>query len=269
MIDSSPGLHGRQGQDPKSLSLSSPRPRRFFCFIGQCFRDVLHSARLSVFLSRCRICEGDLVYAQEEIVCRDCLGKISRFSRVCDLCGWPMENESRLCGECIVNPPVYRRHVSYSGYHDELRELILAFKYGGVEQLKHLLSGYCVQVFREKIAEPFDYLVPVPPDRGRKREFHPVTVMAKLISKQLGIELLTGYLEKVKRTQPQAELSRSRRLENLNAAFKITRVTPLMEGKKVLLLDDVYTTGTTITKCAELLIKAGAEVTALTLARSL
>jgi ComF family protein len=229
----------------------------------------MRTARLTVFLSQCRLCERDLVFHDEDIVCRECKGKISMFTTICESCGWPMENESPLCGECILSPPPYQKHVSYGGYYDELRELILAFKYGAVEKLKHLLTGYYIEVFKKELDGSFDFIIPVPPDRGRKREFNPVLEITKILSKRLGIKLLPRHLEKVKKTLPQAELTRSRRLKNLNAAFILTGASPSLKGKNVLLVDDVYTTGTTIKKCAELLIKADAEVTALTLARSL
>ncbi|MCP5107575.1 MAG: ComF family protein, partial [bacterium] len=98
-------------------------------------------------------------------------------------------------------------------------------------------------------------------------EFNPVLELAKILSRRFEIPLLGNHLVKHKKTLPQAGLSRSKRLTNLDGAFKLA-VAPSLKGKKVILVDDVYTTGTTIKKCTELLNKQDAEVTALTLARS-
>lgn len=239
-------------------------------WISRIFKEFIKLTRLSVFVDRCKLCEADLVVTGEALVCGECLGKIYVFKEtVCAHCGRPMWNGAQRCGECIVNPPSFLRHRSYGGYREELKDLILKFKYGRVEALKHLLAGYYLEVFRREIAGPFDFIIPVPPDRGRKREFDPVSEIGKVLSKRLGKPLLTGSLVKTKKTEPQAGLSRSRRLNNLNRAFTLTKKSRSFEGKIVLLLDDVYTTGTTIKKCTEILTKAGADVVALTLARSI
>jgi ComF family protein len=190
-------------------------------------------------------------------------------TNVCGHCGRPLRNNSHRCGECLLYPPPFRKHISYGGYEEELKELILKFKYGNVEKLKHLLAGYYIEIFYKKIDEPFDFIIPVPPDKGRKREFDPVLEIAKILSKQLGMKLLIHHLVKIKKTQPQAGLTRSQRLNNLNGAFKLTNTTPSLNGKKILLIDDVYTTGTTVKKCTDLLTKEDADVVALTLARSI
>ncbi len=234
------------------------------------FRELVTITRLSVFVSQCKLCERDLVYEGEEIICRQCKAKISIFkTSVCDHCGKPLGNLSHQCGECLLNPPPFRTHISYGEYEEELKELILKFKYGNVEKLKHLLTDYYIEIFYKKIDEPFDFIIPVPPDKGRKREFNPVMEIAKILSKQLEVKLLPLHLVKIKKTLPQAGLTRSQRLNNLNGAFKLTGTHPSIRGKKILLIDDVYTTGTTVKKCTELLAKEEADVVALTLARSI
>jgi len=204
------------------------------------------------------------------MICRECKEKMRMFrTNVCGHCGRPLGNNNPRCGECLLNPPPFRKHISYGGYEEELKELILKFKYGNVERLKHLLTGYYIDVFFKKIDESLDFIIPVPPDKGRKREFDPVLEIAKILSKQLGLKLLIHHLVKIKKTLPQAGLSRNQRLNNLNGAFKFINTTPSIKGKKILLIDDVYTTGTTVKKCTELLTKEEADVVALTLARSI
>ncbi len=240
------------------------------CIFNRYFRELIKITRLSIFLTQCKLCEKDLVYEGEDIICRECKEKIRMFkTNVCGHCGRPLGSNSHRCGECLLHPPPFRKHISYGGYDEELKELILKFKYGNVEKLKHLLAGYYIEIFYKKIDESFDFIIPVPPDKGRKREFDPVLEIAKILSKQLGMMLLIHHLVKIKRTLPQAGLSRNQRLNNLHGAFKLTKTTPSLKGKKILLIDDVYTTGTTVKKCTELLTKEDADVVALTLARSI
>jgi ComF family protein len=178
-----------------------------------------------------------------------------------------MDNDYDRCGECILNPPPFRKHVSYSRYQGLLKDLILLYKYSGVEKLKNLFVDYYIELVNDVINEDFDCIVPVPPDKSRKREFGPILEAAKILRQRLGIKLLPGHLVKIKETPPQAGLSKAKRIRNLDGAFKLEFPREI-KGKKILLIDDVYTTGTTVSKCAQLLSKHAADVAAITLARS-
>ncbi len=262
-------LASQHSNIPSFQHSKTPMRRLLYRF----FREGIKITRLSVFLCQCKLCEKELVLEGEDMICRECEEKVLKLGDtplVCQHCGCLMGTHYDRCGECLINPPLFRKHTSYGRYEEELKELILKFKYGGVEPLKHLLAGYYIEVFKKELKElaEFDFIVPVPPDKGRKREFHPVMEIAKILSKQLGIQLLPRHLVKVKKTLPQAGLTRSRRLKNLNGAFKLTNAPPSIKGKNILLIDDVYTTGTTIKKCTELFVKKDAKVVALTLARS-
>lgn len=103
-----------------------------------------------------------------------------------------------------------------------------------------------------------DILVPVPPDTARlkKRGFNHTALIARHISKKVGIPLELDLLIKVRQTPPQVGLRREERLKNLKGAFRVTK---RLKGQKILLLDDVITTGITGHECSRALIKAGAE----------
>jgi competence protein ComFC len=223
---------------------------------------------LSVFFSTCKGCGCDLALENEDIICRDCREKIviCREPR-CSVCGRLMFNGAGRCGDCIVNPPPFRKHISYARYRGLLKDLILLYKYGQIEKLKYLFADLVLQSIYEKLDESFDYIVPVPPDKGRKREFSPILEISKILSERMGIGLLPGHLIKVKQTPPQAGLGKVKRVRNLDGAFKLTHPEDI-KGKKILLVDDVYTTGTTVNKCAWLLKKQAEDVVAVTLAHS-
>jgi len=238
---------------------------KYHDILSRCFNINL----LSIFRCLCKRCGRVLVYEDEEIICRECKGKIFFIDApACRHCGIIIENRHRICGECIVKPPIYRKHYSYSIYDGSLKDVILLFKYGEIKKLKKVISEYYIEIFKRKVCEEFDFLIPVPADKKRKREFNPVLEIAKMISKRLNIKLLADNLVKIKTTEPQAGLSRSKRLKNLGGAFALKNPTGV-KTKKILLIDDVYTTGTTIKQCTKCLAEAGADVVAMTLARSM
>lgn len=225
--------------------------------------------RLAIFRCLCKRCGIPIVYEDEEIICCECKEKVFFIDApVCRHCGIIIENRHRICGECIVKPPIYRKHYSYSIYDGSLKDLILLFKYGEIKKLKKLIGEYFIEIFKRNICEEFDFLIPVPADKKRKREFDPVFEIAKNISRSINTRLLADNLVKRKPTEPQAGLSRSKRLKNLDGVFALKYPT-ILKGKKILLIDDVYTTGTTIKQCTKCLVEAGADVVAMTLARSM
>ncbi len=223
---------------------------------------------VGLFLPRCRLCEVDLVQPGEKIICSDCRKKIQPCAENrCRTCGKFIPAAIELCGACLLQAPPFLRHASYAAYEDALREVIILYKYGEVEPLKHLLAGLCLEMVRREFPGPFTAVVPVPADRRRRHGFMPVRAMARILARELKAEFRPGLLRKVRSTQPQVGLSRARRKTNLDGAFILAEKRKLT-GKSILLVDDVITTGTTVKKCASLLNRAGAQVTALTLAQS-
>lgn len=249
--------------------------QQVFKSIRRCCRQLKCIVQLSIFLPTCKGCGNHLVFEDEDLLCKNCREEIANIRyhdswlTICQHCGRTLDHQYERCGNCILQPPPYRKHRSYSRYQDLMRHLILIYKYKGIENLKRLFVDYYTDLFLEEINEDFDYIVPVPADRSRKRkrEFNPILEIAKILSRRLKIPLLSGNLIKVKQTLPQAGLTRAQRITNLDGAFKL-RHPGKLKGKKILLIDDVYTTGTTINKCAQLLIEQKADVVALTLARS-
>ena len=243
--------------------------------IHRWYRQLKCIVQVSIYLPTCKGCGNQLVFAEENLLCKDCRQEIAdiryhdSWLNLCQSCGRTLHHQYERCGDCILQPPPYGKHRSYSRYQELLRDLILMYKYKGIEKLKFLFVDYFLELFAENIDENFDYIVPVPPDKGRKqkREYNPILEITKILSRRLKIPLSSRNLIKIKQTPPQAGLTRVQRLTNLDGAFKLKHPEKI-KGKKILLIDDVYTTGTTINKCAQLLVKQKADVTALTLARS-
>ncbi len=121
------------------------------------------------------------------------------------------------------------------------------------------------------LPEHIDMLMPVPlhTDRLREREFNQSLLLADRLNRGLGLPLSYHNLVRLRSTQAQTELSRKARLKNLRRAFGVLRQGEVV-GKRVLLVDDVFTTGTTVNECAKVLRRAGAaDVYVVTLARTL
>lgn len=232
------------------------------------FQEIFNVFRVSVFLPCCACCREVLVKKEEMCLCQACQGKIVPYTDpTCLKCGKALPLGQEICGECLVHNPPFRRHVSFSRYEGVMKEIILLYKFGQLRPLGKILSGCLVERFRASIDGSFRWIVPVPADRGRKREFDPMKDLARNLSRELGIDLLKNNLVKVKKTLPQVKLTQARRLKNLDGAFRLKRPVQV-KNTRVLLVDDVYTTGTTIKQCSRQLKKAGAEVVAITLARS-
>jgi ComF family protein len=114
-----------------------------------------------------------------------------------------------------------------------------------------------------------DVIIPVPlhPQRLREREYNQSLLLANRLSRQTGIPLLLACLLRIRPTVPQTSLSKKERLTNLRGAFSVSKPA-YIQGKRILLVDDVFTTGTTLNECAKTLRRAGSgHVYGLTLAR--
>jgi ComF family protein len=153
-----------------------------------------------------------------------------------------------------------------------LKDVILLYKYRGFEILGQYLGDFVGQTLgaEQDIWSGVDALIPVPlhPAKEKKRGFNQAQVLAKRLAKIKNIELLERRLVKVKNVPPQTTLKAEERARNVRGAFKVKKPEKL-EGKVVLLVDDVYTTGSTLGECSSVLKKAGVrEVRAVTVAQA-
>lgn len=238
---------------------------QFLHYLG----EIPNITRLSVFSPACYLCDNTLVSQGEEIICDRCADKIHMSQvRCCKKCGIPVKRSQYLCGHCLIHPPRYKKHLSYTFYEGIMKDLIILFKFGEVAVLKRLLAGCLLDLYEKKMDSNHDFVIPVPGDKSRKRSFNPILELTEWVSKMTGIPLLKKTLIKKRPTVPQVGLGYSHRIRNLKGAFGI-KDSAQIDGKKILLIDDVYTTGTTINECIRVLARAGAEVSAMTLARSL
>jgi len=221
---------------------------------------------------RCMRC-GNAVSAAG-VVCGPCWTALTFLvPPCCACCGIPFEHEAAvgtLCGACSRERPVFDRCRSALRYDDESRGLILAFKHGDRTQTAPLFGRWMAVAGAELLAEA-DLIVPVPLHWTRllARRFNQSALLAQRIGVEAGVHYAPDVLVRRKRTRSQGHLTRTQRRENVQAAFAVrARGRAAIAGRRVLLVDDVLTTGATVTACARVLRRAGAEaVDVLTLAR--
>ncbi len=155
-------------------------------------------------------------------------------------------------------------------YEGVLRECIHLFKYRRKAYLDQPLGELLIELMEgDDNFRKTDLLVPVPLDkrRYREREFNQAHLLAKVVSRRFGIPLSPSALRRTRTTLPQVQLNRKQREENVRGLFRVARAKECRE-KTILLIDDIFTTGSTANECAKVLSRAGArEVNVLTVAR--
>ncbi|NKB81566.1 MAG: ComF family protein [Nitrospirales bacterium] len=207
--------------------------------------------------------------------CRACWKTITPFDGPrCPRCSRPFSSPIALrhspfhqCGPCRDKPPAYTKAWGLYPYQSPLKEAIHLFKYHGKVSLARPLATLMCQAFLHP--PNIDYIIPIPlhPHRLREREYNQSLLLADPISRHLKTPVLCHTLVRTRPTPPQTTLSRSTRLKNLRHAFHINYPSRI-DGQRILLIDDVLTTGTTVNECAKVLRKFGAaDVYVSTLAR--
>lgn len=173
------------------------------------------------------------------------------------------------CQTCLERSPAFDRAWTLYPYIPPLQDAICAFKYRNLFGLADPLAALTIRALPEQLDA--DLIVPVPlhASRLRTREFNQSLLIADRLGRHLQRPVSAADLIRTVVTEPQTSLTRSKRLRNLRRAFAVRSATRF-EGRRVLLIDDVFTTGTTLNECAKVLRSAGAtSVLALTLARTM
>lgn len=229
-----------------------------------------------LFPPRCAACRTFLD-GTSEFLCRRCLSDIPEIRPpCCSRCSYPLQSNdsNHLCGDCLASPKNCRRIDAIALYQGALHDLIVRMKYKPDERLAHHLGHWIKDRFLEKgagsIDAPWDVLVPIPlhRDRLRERGFNQALLLSRPLGRMLGKKVDPFLLRKVRATPSQARLTGEERRKNMKGSFRVLEGVSVKD-KICLLVDDVYTTGTTIEEAAKTLLKAGAkDVTALVLARA-
>jgi ComF family protein len=237
------------------------------------------------FPADCRICGSPLIRVSRLPVCESCLIALRPLQgSYCSVCGEALHipgcigaGESR-CLLCQRADPPYERAVAYGSYDGGLRDLIHVLKFQQVRPAAAVLGRMLAETMTNlEKAMPVGTIavVPVPLHKRKQaqRGFNQAEMIARGALKQLShpkrFDLCTGVLLRRRETGSQIGLTRHQRRENLRGAFAVSDPTRIL-NRDILLVDDVYTTGTTASECARVLLRAGAaRVWVATVARTL
>ncbi|MGC1482441.1 MAG: ComF family protein [Candidatus Acidiferrum sp.] len=229
------------------------------------------------FPAGCRICESLLAGASRVPICDECLSSFEAPSeKKCEICGqavgWmTMEEERHVCWVCQQKTYAFERARSYGIYEEPLVRAILLLKWERIEPLGRWFAERLAEIAkREGETLAADIVVPVPLHRDRERErgYNQAGLISKPLALRLGLPHKAVLLMRTRPRPNKQVLSFEERWDSVRGAFA-TRPGSQVDNKRVLLVDDVMTTGATLDACARALLESGAKsVVALTVARA-
>jgi len=222
--------------------------------------------------ARCLGC--GVVVDQQGSLCPTCWSEVDFLSEpLCACCGIPFDMEvgkGALCGACIRRPPAFERARAVFRYDDRSRRLVLGFKHGDRLHGAPAYGKWMARVGASLLADA-SLIAPVPLHWTRLfwRRYNQAALLAAALARESGVPHVPDLLIRLRRTPSQGRLNAAERHRNVRGAFTLReRHAPRLKDRRVLLIDDVFTTGATAGACARALLKGGASgVDILTLAR--
>ncbi len=211
-----------------------------------------------IFPEGCAVCKRP--YKDREFhICEDCRAELQKlFIKVpaCEICGAP--NISGQCSLCFNTPFYFKKNYGAFKYHDIIREIIHKFKFYDRPEFSRDMAYLMHLYLKETDFSTADCLVPVPIPKARmkSRGYNQTQLFATELSAYLKIPVV-NLLERVGNSKPQSRLSHNERISNLNNAILPCPDTDFTQYEKVLIIDDIITTGTTLNACAKVLAEMG------------
>jgi ComF family protein len=218
---------------------------------------------------RCLICKARLLNqaSVDNLVCAACWSRVKKNPPpFCHCCGRHLDvrrSVKNLCWGCFRRTFAFDRAFCPCLYEGVLKELIHQFKYGQKDYLGKLLTRHMIDFIKEyrMPIEYVDMVVPIPLAAGRlrDREFNQARILARCLAEEFDVRLIDNALVRSRMTQSQTELSQDKRLTNIQGSFAVKNAQAI-KGRNLLVVDDVLTTGATVSEAAAVLKKAGAGI---------
>jgi len=216
-----------------------------------------------VFPRACRLCNRLLPFSYPPpvlSVCDECSQTLSfAFEPFCQKCGLPLDFPSQVCGDCIQGDLQFDKARALFIYGGGAVSLLMSLKYGGRFDLAHELGRMLAWAALKNGMTQNDIVLPVPIsiERHIKRGYNQSALLAKTVAKTLKIPFSPSVLYRQKDPGPQDHHTRSERLRRQKGCFAV-RNAEVIRNKRILLVDDVITTGATASECARVLKRSGA-----------
>ena len=235
-------------------------------------KKIFKAIKNSIFPNhyKCITCGKEINYNGFDF-CEDCIEDLPQINgKICLRCGEPLNSMANYCLNCKNSKHYFKRNLSAFTYDKPVSDHIMNLKYNNKRYLGEIFTGFLVQKYIE-LGISAELIIPVPlhPNRLKERGFNQAEIIANPLAQKLNIPISIDALTRIKDT-PKQSLSKSHedRLLNIKDAFEVNDKSKI-KGKTILLIDDVYTTGSTLSECANALLKAKAkEVYCLTVAHA-
>lgn len=208
---------------------------------------------------RCPVCQ-DIVMPAGKLICPECIKKISWVKQpVCKKCGKEIADSAvEYCFSCSSNKRSFEAGMALINYDDVAKRAMSQIKYNNKREYLDFFAAAAALKFNKRLrAIGADALIPVPvhPARRRKRGFNQAEILAEKLGSELGIAVYKDAMIRRKNTEPQKDLNAAERLKNLEQAFEAGNIRKGLNT--AILVDDIYTTGSTIEACTRVLKNAG------------
>jgi len=221
----------------------------------------------------CASCGKLLDEKDKNCFCNECWSKIEIIKGdTCIKCGKPIKTADGICQECKKVKLFHYHNLKAIGIYDGiLKESLHLYKFKARWRIGYDFADMIIDNINNKYIEESDMIIPVPLTKEKEynRGFSQTLIIAKRIGKYFKVPVFNNILIKIKETVSQSLLSRDQRLQNLRESFDINKKNKdMILNKNILLFDDVFTTGATVTECSRVLKDNGAKrINVLTLAR--
>lgn len=229
-----------------------------------------------IFPSHCLYC--DKIISKNSLFCSNCWPKLKFITKPkCKICSHPFEieitNMQPLCAACLSKKPSFDKSITIFRYNYVIKKIIRDLKYYNQTFIAKKIAKILANKIKNRLDE-YDALIAVPlhRDRLRKRRYNQSHLICKELSKLFPqLAFYHDLMFRVKNTEPQSLLRRKQRKKNLKRAFLVNKkYRDFIKGKRILLLDDVITTGATLESCAkELKRRKAQEITVITVAKTI
>ncbi|MBP3489138.1 MAG: ComF family protein [Roseburia sp.] len=209
---------------------------------------------------RCPVC--DELSDTGGMLCMACTGRIQTVKEpVCKRCGKPLANERQeYCADCRKKKHAYRQGKAVFVYQGAIRSSMYRFKYAGRREYAAYYAKEAAKLYGDWVKRnQIEVIVPVPMylRKRRQRGYNQAEVFARALGRELGLLVDAGVVRRVKNTVPQKELNDRERVRNLKNAFQLA--SDIVKYKCILLVDDIYTTGSTVDEVTEVLLAGGVQ----------
>lgn len=257
--DSKVGVENTANQPQRKIEIVKDKVKAFFSKLATAFEDALFPTDCT-----CDVCGAELIADTRVRLCSHCVDTLPFVGEhICLYCGMPLKDESDYCNRCQYSRQEFSKNRAPLVYDGDVKKLIYAFKFNQKKYIAETLGALMADEYLKRSMDAdIIVFVPMTKEEEKKRGYNQSELLANEVGKRLNMPVLPA-LVKIRSTSAQKELKGKDRATNLEGAFAC--VFDQVKNRRILLIDDIFTTGATANECAKTLLKAKArDVSVLT-----